>query len=243
MERGLPRRGHPDPGWRSETLAEIVSGLEEARVLLREAIDRAAKIVAFTGAGISTECGVPDFRSKNSPWLRYKPIEFDLFMSDVLMREEAWRRKFALDDIYARAQPGRGHWALANLVANGKVTAIVTQNIDNLQQDCRGWRGSYCRASRQWYLRHLREMRTQVRASRYSPQLRRDGCFAGMRGLRRPGQSRDHFLRASRCPRGHAKGLGSDRRLRSLPGPSAHHWWFTPRRLFRRSRVNMARAS
>ncbi len=112
----------------------IVSELEEARLLLREAIDQANKIVAFTGAGLSTECGVPDFRSKNSPWLRYKPIEFDLFMSDVLMREEAWRRKFALDDIYARAQPGRGHYALANLVAGGKMAAIVTQNIDNLQQ-------------------------------------------------------------------------------------------------------------
>ncbi len=112
----------------------IVSELEEARALLREAIDGARKIVAFTGAGLSTECGVPDFRSKNSPWLRYKPIEFDLFMSDILMREEAWRRKFALDDIYGRAQPGRGHYALANLVASGKMSAIVTQNIDNLQQ-------------------------------------------------------------------------------------------------------------
>ncbi len=112
----------------------IVSELEEARTLLCEAVDKASKIVAFTGAGISTECGVPDFRSKNSPWLRYKPIEFNLFMTDVLMREEAWRRKFALDDIYGRAQPGRGHYALANLVAQGKITAIVTQNIDNLQQ-------------------------------------------------------------------------------------------------------------
>jgi NAD-dependent protein deacetylase/lipoamidase len=117
-----------------ETLTVIVSELEEARTLLREAIDQARKIVAFTGAGLSTECGVPDFRSKNSPWLRYKPIEFDLFMSDVLMREEAWRRKFALDDIYGKAQPGRGHYALANLVASGKMAAIVTQNIDNLQQ-------------------------------------------------------------------------------------------------------------
>jgi NAD-dependent deacetylase len=115
-------------------LTVIVSELEDARTLLREAIDQANKIVAFTGAGLSTECGVPDFRSKNSPWLRYKPIEFDLFMSDVLMREEAWRRKFALDDIYGRAEPGRGHYALANLMASGKMTAIITQNIDNLQQ-------------------------------------------------------------------------------------------------------------
>ena len=112
----------------------ILTHVEEARTALRDLIEQSSRIVAFTGAGISTECGVPDFRSKDSPWLRYKPIEFDLFMSDVLMREEAWRRKFALDDIYLHAQPGRGHYALANLVATGKMPAIITQNIDNLHQ-------------------------------------------------------------------------------------------------------------
>ncbi len=113
----------------------IVNKLEDARAVLEEAIESSMKIVAFTGAGISTECGVPDFRSKDSPWVRYKPIEFELFMKDVLMREEAWRRKFALDDIYASAKPGRGHYALANLVEKGKVTDIITQNIDNLHQE------------------------------------------------------------------------------------------------------------
>lgn len=112
----------------------ILTAVEEARAALRDLMDQASRMVAFTGAGISTECGVPDFRSKNSPWVRFKPIEFQLFMSDVLMREEAWRRKFALDDIYAMAQPGRGHYALANLVASGKLQAIITQNIDNLHQ-------------------------------------------------------------------------------------------------------------
>ncbi len=112
----------------------ILTHVEEARAALRGAIDQASKIVAFTGAGISTECGVPDFRSKNSPWMQFKPIDFNVFVADVLMREEAWRRKFALDDIYAMAQPGRGHYALANLMSTGKITAIITQNIDNLHQ-------------------------------------------------------------------------------------------------------------
>jgi NAD-dependent deacetylase len=66
--------------------------------------------------------------------MRHKPIDFDVFMADALMREEAWRRKFAMDDLYAGAQPGRGHRALANLVAAGRCTAIITQNIDNLHQ-------------------------------------------------------------------------------------------------------------
>lgn len=112
----------------------ILSRVDEARDALRFAVDMARRVVAFTGAGISTECGVPDFRSENSPWVRHKPIEFELFMSDVLMREEAWRRKFALDDIYSMVQPGRGHYALANLVSAKKVQTIITQNIDNLHQ-------------------------------------------------------------------------------------------------------------
>ncbi|MGO9134463.1 MAG: SIR2 family NAD-dependent protein deacylase [Methylovirgula sp.] len=113
---------------------EIVSEIDAARATLQELIDGSQRIVAFTGAGISTECGVPDFRSKNSPWLRLRPIDFDIFLADVLQREEAWRRKFALDDIYGHAQPGRGHWALANLVAQNKIKGIITQNIDNLHQ-------------------------------------------------------------------------------------------------------------
>jgi NAD-dependent deacetylase len=112
----------------------ILSEIDEVHSALRDLVEHSRKAVAFTGAGISTECGVPDFRSKNSPWIRLEPIAFERFMSDVLMREEAWRRKFAMDDLYAKAQPGRGHIALVNLVAAGKLKAIITQNIDNLHQ-------------------------------------------------------------------------------------------------------------
>jgi NAD-dependent deacetylase len=94
----------------------------------------AESIVAFTGAGISTECGVPDYRSPGSAWKRNAPIPFDQFMSSADMRLEAWKRKFAMDDLYAGAQPGRGHAALARLVAAGKMSHIITQNIDGLHQ-------------------------------------------------------------------------------------------------------------
>jgi NAD-dependent deacetylase len=106
----------------------------DAQNELRSLIERAQNIVGFTGAGISTECGVPDFRSPGSPWMTHKPIDFQLFKSSALMREEAWRRKFAMDDLYAGAQPGRGHRALAALVASGKMSCLVTQNIDGLHQ-------------------------------------------------------------------------------------------------------------
>lgn len=101
---------------------------------LHAMLDRAASIVAFTGAGISTESGVPDFRSPGSPWMVNKPIPFEAFVRSREARIEAWRRKFAMDDHYAGAAPNIGHRALARLVAEGRSPAIITQNIDGLHQ-------------------------------------------------------------------------------------------------------------
>ncbi len=95
---------------------------------------RADRIVAFTGAGLSTECGVPDYRSPGSPWKVHAPIGFADYLADPALRREAWRRKFAMDDIYAGARPGRGHRALTRLYAAGRLGAVITQNIDGLQQ-------------------------------------------------------------------------------------------------------------
>lgn len=103
--------------------AELVQMIADAR-----------RIVAFTGAGISTECGIPDFRSPDSAWKRHAPIPFDQFMASETSRVEAWQRKFAMDDLYAGAQPGRGHRALAQLYKSGKLTSVITQNIDGLHQ-------------------------------------------------------------------------------------------------------------
>ena len=104
---------------------------------LAQMIGSARRIVAFTGAGISTECGIPDFRSPDSAWKRHAPIPFDQFMADEESRAESWRRKFAMDDLYAGAKPGRGHRALAHLYVQGKLTSIITQNIDGLHQASR----------------------------------------------------------------------------------------------------------
>jgi len=101
---------------------------------LLEMIDGARRIVAFTGAGISTESGIPDFRSPGGIWTKYQPIYFDDFMASEEMRREAWRRKFATDETMVKAEPNAGHRALAKLVEQGRMTAIITQNIDGLHQ-------------------------------------------------------------------------------------------------------------
>jgi NAD-dependent deacetylase len=101
---------------------------------LRTMIGAAKRIVAFTGAGISTESGIPDFRSPGGIWTKYKPIYFDDFMSSDEMRRESWRRKFATDETMLRAEPNAGHRALARLVEQGRMAAIITQNVDGLHQ-------------------------------------------------------------------------------------------------------------
>src|SRR5438094_5666798 len=97
---------------------------------LGELFAQSRRGVAFTGAGISTECGIPDFRSPGGLWAKNKPIPFDEFVSSQEMRNEAWRRRFAMDAQFANARPGRGHLALASLYQAGKASAVITQNID-----------------------------------------------------------------------------------------------------------------
>jgi NAD-dependent deacetylase len=112
----------------------LAPDLETAISRLRELIEDARAIVPFTGAGISTECGIPDFRSPGGLWTKNRPIQFDDFLASQEMRNEAWRRRFAMDENFAQAKPGRGHRALASLYNAGKVPGLVTQNIDNLHQ-------------------------------------------------------------------------------------------------------------
>jgi NAD-dependent deacetylase len=98
-------------------------------------IEDSSNIVVFTGAGISTESGIPDFRSPTGIWKKYQPIEFKDFLSSEDVRVEAWKRKFEIDKNISKAKPNIGHFAIAKLVSDGKVKKIITQNIDNLHQE------------------------------------------------------------------------------------------------------------
>src|SRR6202165_5861250 len=101
----------------------IASDLRSGVERLGDMIAEASTILPFTGAGISTECGIPDFRSPGGLWTRNRPIPFDEFVASQAGRDEAWRRRFAMESTFAAARPGRGHRALAALHPAGKIPA------------------------------------------------------------------------------------------------------------------------
>lgn len=102
---------------------------------LSQLIEAADRVVLFSGAGISTESGIPDFRSPGGVWTRNAPIDFSAFMRSEEARRETWRRRFAMEPTFRQAAPNRGHRACAELVRSGKASVVITQNIDGLHQD------------------------------------------------------------------------------------------------------------
>jgi NAD-dependent deacetylase len=101
---------------------------------LRAMIDRAERVAIFTGAGISTESGIPDFRSPGGAWSRMTPITFQDFVRSEARRREAWDRAFSGRAGWVGREPNAGHHAVARLIASGKARAVITQNVDNLHQ-------------------------------------------------------------------------------------------------------------
>ena len=101
---------------------------------LRALIRVSQRIVVFTGAGISTESGIPDFRGPNGIWHKVTPIDFSDFIASEETRKESWRRKFSGDMKMENAKPNAGHLAITSLVRAGKVSQVITQNVDGLHQ-------------------------------------------------------------------------------------------------------------
>src|SRR5471030_615993 len=95
---------------------------QSGRDRLAALIANARRAVAFTGAGISTESGIPDFRSPGGVWSRMRPIMFDEFVGSAAKRREAWQRAFSGVAGWVGAAPNEGHRAVARLVARGTVT-------------------------------------------------------------------------------------------------------------------------
>jgi len=104
--------------------------IETAAEMLREA----RTITAFSGAGISTESGLADFRSAGGLWDRYRMVMFQEFLADEEARKEYWQMRRELIPDLLEAQPNAAHYALAELQGHGKLNAVITQNIDGLHQ-------------------------------------------------------------------------------------------------------------
>lgn len=105
--------------------------MNELADLLRDA----QRVVAFTGAGVSTESGIPDFRSPGGVWTKYDPREFtfDRYVESPDVRRKSWSMR---EELFAhQPQPNAAHQALARLEARGRSLGVITQNIDGLHQD------------------------------------------------------------------------------------------------------------
>lgn len=98
-------------------------------------LGEARRAVAFTGAGMSTESGIPDFRSPLGVWSRNKPVYYDDFLASAEARFEYWRQKAEAADDFLHAAPNAGHLTIARWEQAGRLAAVITQNIDGLHQD------------------------------------------------------------------------------------------------------------
>jgi NAD-dependent SIR2 family protein deacetylase len=103
--------------------------------MLEDFIDRAQRLVVLTGAGVSTESGIPDYRSPGGAWTRHKPILFSAFVRSEEVRRFYWARSYRGWPRFAAARPNRAHHALAQLEEDGRVHQLITQNVDDLHQE------------------------------------------------------------------------------------------------------------
>ena len=125
-----------DAGWRGHSGEDQVSGTDQDELeLFRQMLEQSARAVVFTGAGISTESGIPDFRGPQGLWTKGgKSTNFDEWLASDEIRQRGWAGRFTGDRAIEGAEPNKGHLAVAKLVVEGKVSAVITQNIDNLHQ-------------------------------------------------------------------------------------------------------------
>jgi NAD-dependent deacetylase len=100
-----------------------------------EKIRASDAIVVFTGAGISTESGIPDFRSPGGLWTRYRPVTYQEYMTSESARVEAWKRRLDGWEQYKNAKPNIGHYFVHSLDAKEKLIGLITQNVDGLHAE------------------------------------------------------------------------------------------------------------
>ena len=119
------------PAWQT---AENLPTMSDPIQQVAELLATSTRAVAFTGAGISTESGIPDFRSPGGVWSNNRQVYYDEFLADADARYEYWRQKCIAQPEMSRAAPNDGHLMLARWEEAGRLTGVITQNIDGLHQ-------------------------------------------------------------------------------------------------------------
>ncbi|MCL4534593.1 MAG: NAD-dependent deacylase [Bacteroidetes bacterium] len=128
----------------------MAGSLEAKLETVADWIAAARHVVVFTGAGVSTESGIPDFRGPGGIWSRYSPITYQEFIADPEARRESWRRSRESYSQFAAAQPNAAHLAIAELERLGKLECVITQNVDNLHQRAGNTRVIELHGNSQW---------------------------------------------------------------------------------------------
>lgn len=118
----------------TEPMTEDVKSMRDRLRPVADLVRPCRTVVVFTGAGISTESGIPDYRGPNGVWQTNRIPTIDDVRDDKLSRERHWRERRQRFPEMQRTQPNAGHRAIATLERSGRVSAIVTQNIDGLHQ-------------------------------------------------------------------------------------------------------------
>jgi hypothetical protein len=177
-----------------------------------------ARAVVFTGAGISTESGIPDFRSPGGIWTKMAPIDFEDFVRSAEMRREAWRRRFAMEETFAAAKPNAGHLAIAELLARGKVSHVITQNIDNLHQDSGVPPEQVIELHGNTRYAKCLDCGTRIELAPIRAYFEARGDPPRVCGVRRPHQDRHHLLRPAHAGNGDGAGGSGHTRLRFVSG-------------------------
>ena len=110
------------------------SAATQADAALQSFVRQHPRLFVLTGAGVSTESGIPDYRDQDGAWKRPQPVTFQAFMGDEAVRRRYWARSLIGWRRFGRARPNAVHAALAALEADGRVELLLTQNVDRLHQ-------------------------------------------------------------------------------------------------------------
>jgi len=125
---------HPVPGPRPVPGEPGSAAPQDQIQALQTFVERYPRLMVLTGAGVSTECGIPDYRDAQGAWKRSPPVQHQAFMASAATRQRYWARSLIGFRAIEGARPGPAHYALARLEALGHVTTLVTQNVDGLHQ-------------------------------------------------------------------------------------------------------------